>query len=149
MICYIKKAWKSAQYTLWQIFKSSTYYRKTYYTQFISHSNKNDDFFFNRVSGVLIWYSYSLYFFIFLLSLSFPFLSLCLSFFSLLVCLFVLRMTRRVHYLLYVTAMIIELFFYLGFLLRTFMIHRTSGEGKDYFLNSSLPIPPTSQTITH
>ena len=50
---------------------------------------------------------------------SFSFCSFFVSlfvFFSLLVCLFVLRMTRRVHYLLHVTAMIIELFFYLGFL---------------------------------
>ena len=40
-------------------------------------------------------------------------------------------------------------FFYLGFLLRTFTIHRTEGEGGGYFFKSSLPIPPASQTLRH
>ena len=38
-------------------------------------------------------------------------------------------------------------FFYLGFLLRTFTNHRTAGEGGRHFFNSSLAIPPTSQTL--
>ena len=40
-------------------------------------------------------------------------------------------------------------FFYLGFLSRTFTIHRTEGEGGGYFFKSSLPIPPASQTLRH
>ena len=40
------------------------------------------------------------------------------------------------------------LFFYLFFFLsRTFKIHRTAGEGGGYLVNSSLPLPPTSQTL--
>ena len=27
--------------------------------------------------------------------------------------------------------------------------HRTAGEGEEYFFNSSLPLPPTSQTLRH
>ena len=34
----------------------------------------------------------------------------------------------------------------MGFLTRTFTIHRTAGEGGGYFLNYSLPLPPVSQT---
>ena len=34
----------------------------------------------------------------------------------------------------------------MGFLTRTFTIHRTAGEGGGYFLNYSLPVPPVSQT---
>ena len=40
-------------------------------------------------------------------------------------------------------------FFYLGFLSRTFTIHRTAGEGGGYLFNSSLPLPPTSQTLRY
>ena len=40
-------------------------------------------------------------------------------------------------------------FFYLGFLSRTFTIHGTAGEGGGYLFNSSLPLPPASQTIRH
>ena len=40
-------------------------------------------------------------------------------------------------------------FFYLGFLSRTFTIHRTAGEGGGYFFKSSLPLPPASQTLRH
>ena len=40
-------------------------------------------------------------------------------------------------------------FFYLGFLSRTFTIHRTAGEGGGYLFNSSLPLPPASQTLRH
>ena len=38
-------------------------------------------------------------------------------------------------------------FFYLGFLSRTFTNHRTAGEGGEQFFNSSLPLPPASQTL--
>ena len=41
------------------------------------------------------------------------------------------------------------IFFYLGFLLRTFTNHRTAEEGGEYFFNSSLPLPPASQTLKH
>ena len=37
----------------------------------------------------------------------------------------------------------------LGFLSRTFTIHRTAGEGRGYLFNSSLPLPPASQTPIH
>ena len=40
-------------------------------------------------------------------------------------------------------------FFYLGFLSRTFIIHRTAGEGGVYFFNSSPPVLPVSQTLRH
>ena len=40
-------------------------------------------------------------------------------------------------------------FFYLGFLLRPFMNHRTAREGGGHFFNSSLPLPPASQTLRY
>ena len=40
-------------------------------------------------------------------------------------------------------------FFYLSFLLRPFTNHRTAGEGGGHFFNSSLPLPPVSQTQRH
>ena len=40
-------------------------------------------------------------------------------------------------------------FFYLGFLSRTFTIHKTAGEGGGYLFNSPLPLPPVSQTLRH
>ena len=40
-------------------------------------------------------------------------------------------------------------FFYLGFLSRTFTIHRTAGEGGGYLFNSSLPLPPASRALRH
>ena len=40
-------------------------------------------------------------------------------------------------------------FFYLGFLSRTFSNHRTAGEGRGHFFNSSPQLPPTSQTLRH
>ena len=40
-------------------------------------------------------------------------------------------------------------FFYLGFLSRTFTIHGTAGEGGGYLFNSSLPLPPASQTLRY
>ena len=41
------------------------------------------------------------------------------------------------------------LFFYLGFLSRTFTVHETAGEGGGYLFNSSLPLPPASQTLRY
>ena len=43
----------------------------------------------------------------------------------------------------------ISFFFYLGFLSRRFTNHRTAGEGGGHFFNSSLPLPPASQTLRH
>ena len=40
-------------------------------------------------------------------------------------------------------------FFYLGFLLRKCTNHRTAEEGGGHFFNSSLPLPPASQTLRH
>ena len=40
-------------------------------------------------------------------------------------------------------------FFYLGFLSRPFTNHSTAGEGGRHFFNSSLPLPPASQTRRH
>ena len=39
------------------------------------------------------------------------------------------------------------IFFSLGFLSRSFANHRTAGEGGGHFFNSSLPLPPSSQTL--
>ena len=39
--------------------------------------------------------------------------------------------------------------YYLDFLSRSFTIHRTSAKGGGYFFNSSLPLPPASQTPRH
>ena len=38
-------------------------------------------------------------------------------------------------------------FFFLGFLSRTFTIHRTAGEGEGYLFNSSLLFPPVSRAL--
>ena len=38
---------------------------------------------------------------------------------------------------------------YLGFLSQTFSNHRTAGEGEGHFFNSSIPLPPASQTLRH
>ena len=43
----------------------------------------------------------------------------------------------------------IYLFFCLGFLSQTFTNHRTAGEGGEHFFNSSLLLPPASQTLRH
>ena len=43
----------------------------------------------------------------------------------------------------------IVVFFCLGFLSQTFTIERTAGEEGGYFFNSSLSLPPTSQTLRH
>ena len=43
----------------------------------------------------------------------------------------------------------IYIFYYLGFLVRTFAIHRTAWEGRDISLKSSLTLPPASQTLRH
>ena len=39
--------------------------------------------------------------------------------------------------------------FYLDFLSRTFTNHRTAGEGGRHLFDSSLPLPPASQTLRH
>ena len=43
----------------------------------------------------------------------------------------------------------VNFFFYLGFLSRTFTIHRTSGEGGAYLFDSSVTLPPALQTRRH
>ena len=40
-------------------------------------------------------------------------------------------------------------FFYLGFLSQTFTNHRSAGERGGHFFNSSLLLPPASQTLRH
>ena len=40
-------------------------------------------------------------------------------------------------------------FFYVGFLSRTLTNQRAAGEGGGHFINSSLPLPPASQTLKH
>ena len=42
---------------------------------------------------------------------------------------------------------IVSFFFYLGFLSRILTNHRTAGEGGGHLFNSSLPLPPASQTL--
>ena len=42
-----------------------------------------------------------------------------------------------------------NLFFYVGFLSETFTNHRTVKEGRGHFINSSLSLPPASQTLRH
>ena len=41
------------------------------------------------------------------------------------------------------------IFFYLGFLSRTFTIYRIAGKGGGSFYDSCLPLPPASQTLRH
>ena len=53
------------------------------------------------------------------------------------------------HCLQIMCLFVFVFFFYLGFLSRTFTIHRTAGEGGGYFFNSPLPLPPASQTLRH
>ena len=45
--------------------------------------------------------------------------------------------------------LLLHFFFYLGFFSQTFTNHRTAGEGGGHFFNSSLPLPPASQTLRH
>ena len=52
------------------------------------------------------------------------------------------EMKSKMHYF-------VDFFFYLGFPSRTFTNHKTAGEGGGHFFNSSLPLPPTSQTLRH
>ena len=51
--------------------------------------------------------------------------------------------------LILIGVMTIFFFFCLGFLSRTFTIHGTAGEEGGYLFNSSLPLPPASQTLRH
>ena len=55
--------------------------------------------------------------------------------------------TDRHQYLHYLSPFFF--FYYLGFLSRTFTIHGTAGQGGGYLFNSSLPLPPASQTLRH
>ena len=41
------------------------------------------------------------------------------------------------------------IFFYLGFSSRTFTFQGTPGKGVGCLFNSSLPLPPASQTLKH
>ena len=43
----------------------------------------------------------------------------------------------------------VKFFFYLGFLSQPFANQRTVGEGGGHFFNSSLSLPPASQTLRH
>ena len=43
----------------------------------------------------------------------------------------------------------LQLFFYLGFILRTFAIHRKARKTGGYLFNSSLLLPPALQTLRH
>ena len=56
-----------------------------------------------------------------------------------------LRLTQRSINDIFTNAFF---YMYFGFLTRTFTIRRTTGEG-GYFSNSSLPLPPASQTLRH
>ena len=40
-------------------------------------------------------------------------------------------------------------FFLIWVLSQTFMNHKTAGDGGGHFINSSLPLPPASQTLRH
>ena len=66
---------------------------------------------------------------------------------------FFLKFVYSLNYLLWNSRFLIVscrfFFFYLGFLSRIFTIHRTAGEGGGYLFNSSLPLPPASQTHKH
>ena len=44
---------------------------------------------------------------------------------------------------------VVVVFFYLGFFSQLFTNHRTAGEEGGHFFNSSLPLPPVSQTLRH
>ena len=46
-------------------------------------------------------------------------------------------------------TILVNFFFYLGFLSRTFTNHRTVGEGRGHYFNSSLPLQSASQKLRH
>ena len=54
-----------------------------------------------------------------------------------------------VFHLVYAICCMITHFFSIWVFSRTFMIHRTAGEEGGYVFNSSLAIPPASQTLRH
>ena len=65
-----------------------------------------------------------------------------------------LKMMKNAFYFILKALFVLKIFkffffFYLGFLSRTFTIHRTVGERGGYLFNSSLPVPPASQTLRH
>ena len=59
------------------------------------------------------------------------------------------KFEKRLHRVKTYGIQMVCFFFYLGFLSRTFTNHRTAGEGRGHFFNSSLPLPPASQAIRH
>ena len=67
------------------------------------------------------------------------------------VCMYVLVLncTKLVCFHLLTVTLTVTFFFYLGFLSQTFTIQRKAGEGGGYLFNSSLPLPPASQTLRH
>ena len=50
---------------------------------------------------------------------------------------------------MHITYIYIYIYIYMLFLSLEFMIHRTTGERGAYPFHSSVPIPPTSQTLRH
>ena len=48
-----------------------------------------------------------------------------------------------------IACFIIFFFYYLGFLSRTFKIHRTAGDGEGYLCNSALTLPSASQALRY
>ena len=48
-----------------------------------------------------------------------------------------------------VLSFLFFVFSYLGFLSRTFTIHKTAGEGTGFFLNTSVPLLPVLQILSH
>ena len=52
-------------------------------------------------------------------------------------------------YVLFIIYIYINIFYILYTFSRTFTNHRTAGEGGGHFFNSSLPLPPASQTLRH
>ena len=54
------------------------------------------------------------------------------------------------YYILYYFVIYKYIYIYIYFYLsRPFTNHRTAGEGGEHFFNSSLPLPPASQTLRH
>ena len=50
---------------------------------------------------------------------------------------------------IYMARLCMGPFLLFEFFLRTFTIQRPAGEGGGYLFNSSLPLPPASQTLRH
>ena len=54
-----------------------------------------------------------------------------------------------VYLILMFFLFVLSFFFYLSFVSRTFTNHWTAREGGGHSINSSLPLPPASQTLRH